>query len=410
MTDCTPPRLRTIDSSIPRDLETIVHKAIERDASHRYQSSGEFASDLERFLRDEPIRARWASPLTRFRRWCKRSPLGATLALLVTALAIGGPIVAANQLQLKNEASAAAGDARQQEAKAVRQREIAVANEAEAARQRERAEENLRQARTAVDRLFTKAAIDLEGKPHMEEVRRELLEDALEFYQQFMEQKGEDVTIREETGLAYMRVSSIKRLLGQPEVAVAPAREAVSLFKGLLWESPDNLGYEQRLGEAYGTLGIALFSSGRFEEAAETTERKIVLWDGLSKRYPADVGYRRQCRVRPLRSCESADLDSGPIWGGGNPLSNLTEALAATEEGRPPAGFPSGRRSACPSLAGQYADETGPIPGSRAAPCRQRRTSSANARRTSRQCEAETLAGACPDLSWQLSAASRKGG
>ncbi len=84
----SPPRLRTLDRSIPRDLEIIVHKAIDRDRSHRYQSAHELAADLQRFLRDEPIRARRISPLARFARWCKRNKAVAALAAAIALLLV----------------------------------------------------------------------------------------------------------------------------------------------------------------------------------------------------------------------------------------------------------------------------------------------------------------------------------
>src|SRR5262249_45032352 len=53
-----PPRRRSIDPRIPRDLETIVLKAVEKDARARYASAEALAEDLRRFLDDEPILAR----------------------------------------------------------------------------------------------------------------------------------------------------------------------------------------------------------------------------------------------------------------------------------------------------------------------------------------------------------------
>ena len=53
-----PPRPRSIDARIPRDLETIVLKAIEKDPRARYPSAEAMAEDLRRFLADEPIQAR----------------------------------------------------------------------------------------------------------------------------------------------------------------------------------------------------------------------------------------------------------------------------------------------------------------------------------------------------------------
>jgi len=58
VTTTDPPRLVSVNKGIPRDLRTIVHKAIEKDPSHRYQSAGELAADLRRFVDDRPILAR----------------------------------------------------------------------------------------------------------------------------------------------------------------------------------------------------------------------------------------------------------------------------------------------------------------------------------------------------------------
>src|SRR5207248_4472006 len=70
-----PPRPRKLNPAIPRDLETIVLKAAARDAAHRYQTPGELADDLRRFLEDRPIRARRATAAERLWRWCRRNPV-----------------------------------------------------------------------------------------------------------------------------------------------------------------------------------------------------------------------------------------------------------------------------------------------------------------------------------------------
>jgi WD40 repeat protein/Tfp pilus assembly protein PilF len=77
---------------VPRDLVTIVHKAADRDPARRYQTAAELAADLQRFLADEPIRARRTSVVERFSRWCRRNPmvasLSATVALLLITVAV----------------------------------------------------------------------------------------------------------------------------------------------------------------------------------------------------------------------------------------------------------------------------------------------------------------------------------
>lgn len=61
VTDDEPRAPRRIDASIPRDLETIVLKAIHKDPQSRYRKASQLADDLRSFLLDRPIRARRAT-------------------------------------------------------------------------------------------------------------------------------------------------------------------------------------------------------------------------------------------------------------------------------------------------------------------------------------------------------------
>jgi serine/threonine protein kinase/WD40 repeat protein len=74
-----PARLNRLNRQVPRDLVTIVHKAIARDPAHRYQTPAELADDLKRFGEDRPIRARRITDTERLLRWCRRNPLPASL-------------------------------------------------------------------------------------------------------------------------------------------------------------------------------------------------------------------------------------------------------------------------------------------------------------------------------------------
>jgi WD40 repeat protein/serine/threonine protein kinase len=106
-----PARPRGIDPRIPRDLETILMKAIEKEPRRRYASAEVMAEDLRRFLADEPIRARRLGPLERLGRWGRRNPLVAGLSaavVLVTALGFAGvfgqmQVARANAVQAHQE-------------------------------------------------------------------------------------------------------------------------------------------------------------------------------------------------------------------------------------------------------------------------------------------------------------------
>jgi len=83
-----PPRLRRLNPAAPRDLETIVLKAIARDPAQRYQTPAELADDLKRFVEDRPIQARRASTQERLWRWCRRNPVVASLTAAVAGLLV----------------------------------------------------------------------------------------------------------------------------------------------------------------------------------------------------------------------------------------------------------------------------------------------------------------------------------
>jgi WD40 repeat protein/serine/threonine protein kinase len=101
-----PPRLRKVNQHVPRDLETIVHKAIDGDPVRRYQTAEDLRADLQRFLDDEPIKARRLSGWERRRRWARRNRgVAAALSAVVLLLVViaTGSVVAAVYFQWQGQ-------------------------------------------------------------------------------------------------------------------------------------------------------------------------------------------------------------------------------------------------------------------------------------------------------------------
>ncbi|MFO0915095.1 MAG: serine/threonine-protein kinase [Pirellulales bacterium] len=89
-----PPNPRSLNARIPRDLETICLKCLEKDPDQRYPTAEEFRSDLRRFLNGVPIAATRISWWARTWRWCRRHPTVASLIGLVLFTLLTGSTIA----------------------------------------------------------------------------------------------------------------------------------------------------------------------------------------------------------------------------------------------------------------------------------------------------------------------------
>ncbi len=214
---------RQLNPTVPKDLETICLKCLNKVPERRYGSAGEFAEDVRRWLDKEPILARPIGRWERAVQWCRRRPAVAALlavVLLVTTVCFG---LVAWQWR-RAEANYA----------------DAVENFNESERQRERGDVNFQKALEAVDKMLTRAGEkSLANVPGMSQVRRDLLEDALTFYEGFLEEKSEDPELAVETGRAYRRIGGIQLLLGQHGQAEEALKRAIALFVELRERFPN---------------------------------------------------------------------------------------------------------------------------------------------------------------------------
>ncbi|MEZ6122820.1 MAG: protein kinase [Planctomycetaceae bacterium] len=169
--DDQPVPIGQLAPGVPKDLIAVCEKAMSKDAAARYETADQFAEDLNRWLRDEPVMARRTTAAVRFVRWCRRNP---TIAALTTALAIVlisatvSLSVLLERAQREKLNAVAAGIAAQQsadkardalkDAKESEEKAIAAQQEAETAKKEavdnaEEAQEKKRQAIAAKEEL-----------------------------------------------------------------------------------------------------------------------------------------------------------------------------------------------------------------------------------------------------------------
>jgi WD40 repeat protein len=116
---------RKLNDRLPRDLETICLKAMAKAPARRYQTAGDLAADLRRWLKGEPIRARPVGNVERTWRWCRRNPavaglIGTALLSLIVGAAVSGYFAVAERTRAR-EALESAGRADQEKKKAKRE-------------------------------------------------------------------------------------------------------------------------------------------------------------------------------------------------------------------------------------------------------------------------------------------------
>ena len=295
-----PARLDRLNPEVPRDLVTIVHKAIERDPAHRYATSGELMADLQRFVDDEPILARRQTQWERCSRWARRNPAIAWMGGILTAVLVVATVVsvfvAARMTKLARSEANAADDERiaRAEADRAKEREAGERERAEAAQKAAennraramealgKAEENFAKARAAVNEYLTAVSDDPRLKaPGLSPLRAQLLQSALGFYQQFLREHGSDPTLRKELAAAYNKVGRIFWDVGQRPLATQSFSQAQRLYEDLAALAPLDPEVQDGLAQAlFRQLGY---------------DRAIAIWEKLIRpddpRYHADLAW-----------------------------------------------------------------------------------------------------------------------
>lgn len=138
----SPPSPRSVARDIPRDLETIVLKAIAREPERRYQTAEALADDLRRFCADRPIRARRQSLAEQSWRWCRNNPVlavvGSLAACMLLAVAVVSTLAYVRESNLRDSLQSALHRTREAESRSQNDLYASYVSTAKAAQQRRR--------------------------------------------------------------------------------------------------------------------------------------------------------------------------------------------------------------------------------------------------------------------------------
>ncbi len=247
-----PERLRGLVPHLPRDMETIVQKAIDRDPARRYSTAAALAEDLQRFLDDKPIKARRVTVTEQAWRWARRNPAVSSLAAGLLLALLSGLIGVTWQWR---QATA-------------NLRKAEVANE--------KAQTRFDLAMEAVQAFTTGASEDvLLHEKQLEGLRNKLLEGSLRFYDRLA------LLLEGETGLVSRRslaqaifdAGELNARVGRKEKALEAHRMALTLREALEKEAGENIEALRNVLRSNLAVGETLVAMGRIADARQAFAR-----------------------------------------------------------------------------------------------------------------------------------------
>ncbi len=274
---------RSLNASIPRDLETICLKCLAKDARRRYASAQALADDLRCWLDSRPITARRVGAAERAWLWCKRKPAVAALAAAVALAVVGGT---AGMFAVQARANA---DLRSANGKLDQANTELKSSNAALDQQRTRAEEREKQAIDAVKRFRDAVAEnpELKNNRSLESLRKTLLKEPLAFFRSLRAGLQADRDTRPESlarlAAASFELGSLNNEIGDKQDALSAYRESLAIRQKLADANPGVNGFQSDLARCRDSIGSLQGATGRPAEALVSFEQARVIWERLSR-------------------------------------------------------------------------------------------------------------------------------
>ena len=249
-----PTRLNT---RIPRDLQTICLKCLQKDPSRRYLSAADLAEDLARFLQGEPIHARPVGFAERTVKWCNRHR-ATSLALLAVAAMMTGAVAVGAWLQQVEHARQTEAVIRREGARTSIESALPLLSEFVKSRQWSDAERVLSVARA---RLSDANSRELEDRTATAAEELEVAQELDRIRQSFPEPNVDGYSYKEARE-AYARVFRRVGIGSDVEVYTASQRVRASPLREQLLTALDHAAFTERL-QADSTEFSRLLAVGR---------------------------------------------------------------------------------------------------------------------------------------------------
>ncbi len=263
----------SVSRKLQGDLDVIALKSLKKDVSQRYATMAEFADDIERHLRGEPVHAQADSLAYRAAKFARRNRIATISGALIAASLCLGMVATLWQAQ-----------------RARFEEQAAKAAQA-------RAEQRFNDVRQLAHSLLFDYHDAIKDLPGATPVRARLVQDALKYLDSLAKESAGEPALQSELATAYERVGNIQggtmfANLGDTRGALESEERALALRRQIVTSAPEDYDAKKDLALSYRTVGILEWETGDMQSALSQVDKALQILDPIAGKPSAPDGLR----------------------------------------------------------------------------------------------------------------------